>query len=77
MRANAMLHIIMVSDEPEQSGGNYSDFVNMMIIKKEMQMNVRLSAIYNPSHQAGRYVAAANDTAGLLFHITDSSYELK
>ncbi len=74
MRSNAMLHIIMVSDEPEQSGGNYSDFVNDMIAKKGNANNVRLSAIYNPSHHSGRYVGAANDTGGLLFHITDSSW---
>lgn len=74
MRSNAMLHIIMVSDEPEQSGGNYSDFVNDIIAKKGNANNVRLSAIYNPSHHSGRYVGAANDTGGLLFHITDSSW---
>ena len=37
---------------------------------------MRLSAIYNPSHHSGRYVGAANDTGGLLFHITDSSANL-
>ena len=36
MRQNAMLHIIMVSDEPEQSGGNYSDFVNQIIARRAM-----------------------------------------
>ena len=74
MRSNAMLHIIMVSDEPEQSGGNYTDLVNDIIAKKGSASNVRLSAIYNPSHHSGRYVGAANDTGGLLFHITDSSW---
>ena len=74
MRSNAMLHIIMVSDEPEQSSGNYSDFVNQIIAKKGSASNVRLSSIYNPNHHSGRYVGAANDTGGLLFHITDSSW---
>ena len=64
----------MVSDEPEQSGGNYSDFVNDIIAKKGNANNVRLSAIYNPGHHSGRYAKNANDTGGLLFHITDSSW---
>jgi hypothetical protein len=74
MRPNAMLHIIMVSDEPEQSGGNYSDFVNAIITKKGNPSNVRLSSIYNPGHHNGRYVGAANDTGGLLFDITDNTW---
>ena len=74
MRQNAMLHIIMVSDEPEQSGGTYSDFVNQIIAKKGNASNVRLSSIYNPGHHSNRYVSAANDTGGLLFNITDSSW---
>ena len=57
----------MVSDEYEQSGGDYSDFVNDIIAKKGNANNVRLSAIYNPSHHSGRYVGAANDTGGCCF----------
>ncbi len=74
MRPNAMLHIIMVSDEPEQSGGNYSDFVNDIIAKKGNAANVRMSAIYDPGRHNNRYVGAANDTGGLLFNITDTSW---
>lgn len=74
MRQNAMLHIIMVSDEPEQSGGNYSDFVNQIIAKKGNATNVRLSTIYNPNHHSNRYVSAANDTGGLIFNINDGSW---
>ncbi len=76
LRQNAMLHVIMVSDEPEQSGGSttHTTFVNQLVAKKGNTNNVRVSAIYNPGNHWGRYVAAANDTGGLLFDITDSSW---
>jgi hypothetical protein len=45
MRSNAMLHVIMVSDEPEQSYSTWSTLVNQMIAKKGDANNVRLSAI--------------------------------
>ncbi len=45
MRSNAMLHVVMVSDEPEQSWGAWSDYVNQINTKKGNSDNVRLSSI--------------------------------
>jgi len=45
LRQNALLHIIMVSDEPEQSTGAWSDYVNQVIAKKGNAANVKFSAI--------------------------------
>jgi len=72
MRPNAMLHIIMVSDEPEQSGSAYSNYVNSIISKKGSVDNVRLSVIV--AETSGRYVSAANDTDGLVFSIHNGNW---
>ena len=45
MRSNAMLHIVMVSDEPEQSPYGWNSYVTQIINKKGNSNNVRLSAI--------------------------------
>ena len=75
LRANAMLHIIMVSDEREQSIGSYSTFVNEIIAKKGgVPENVRMSVIYNPNDSLSRYTGAANDTGGLIFDIRSSAW---
>lgn len=49
MREDAVLHIIMVSDEPEQSPGSWSTYVDRIIASKGSDANVRLSAIAGPS----------------------------
>lgn len=74
MRPNAMLHIIMVSDEPEQSGGSYSDFLNNIVAQKGALESVRMSVIYNPSNHYSRYIGVANDTGGLIFDIRSSAW---
>ena len=48
LRPEAMLHIIMVSDEPEQSSGSWGTYVNQIIAKKGNAANVRMSAIAGP-----------------------------
>ena len=45
LREHALLHIIMVSDEPEQSPGYWQDYVNQIIAKKGNPSNVKISAI--------------------------------
>ena len=45
MREDALLHIVMVSDEPEQSPASWSSYVNAVIAKKGSSANVRFSAI--------------------------------
>jgi len=45
LREQALLHIILVSDEPEQSSGVWSDYVNQIVQKKGNAANVRISSI--------------------------------
>ena len=75
MRSNAMLHVIMVSDEREQSYGNWSDYVNQIVTKKGDINNVRLSSIagmvpYGGCADAGTgYWDATNATGGIFLDI--------
>ena len=75
MRSNAMLHVIMVSDEPEQSYSSWSSLVNQMIAKKGDANNVRLSAIaglypYSSCAYPGTgYWDAVNSTGGVYLDI--------
>ena len=48
MREDAMLHIIVVSDEPEQSVSKWSDNVAAIVAKKGSSANVRISAVAAP-----------------------------
>jgi len=45
MRTDALLHIILVSDEPEQSSGSWSTYVSQIQAKKGSIANVKISAI--------------------------------
>jgi hypothetical protein len=45
LRADSMLHIIMISDEPEQSTSSWSWYVDKVIAKKGSASLVRFSAI--------------------------------
>ncbi|MGC6509286.1 MAG: choice-of-anchor D domain-containing protein [Myxococcota bacterium] len=45
MRPNSLLHIVMVSDEPEQSNGSWDSYLNQVIAKKGNPANVRMSSI--------------------------------
>ena len=80
LRSNAMLHIILVSDEPEQSSGSWSSYVNAIIAKKGDAANVRISSIAgdvpggcwsgSQSAEAGTgYYEATNYTAGVFLSI--------
>ncbi|MFT5684250.1 MAG: hypothetical protein ACI8RZ_005191 [Myxococcota bacterium] len=80
MRSNALLHIILVSDEPEQSSGNWSNYVNQIIAKKGDAANVRISSIVgdvpagcNSGGQSATpgtgYYEATNYTGGVFLSI--------
>ena len=75
LRNNSLLHIIMVTDEWEQSSYQITDMINDIIAKKGGNPdNVKMTAIYNPNDDSGlRYQNAVNMTGGLLFDITNSS----
>ena len=75
IRSNAMLHVIMVSDEPEQSYSSWSSLVDQIIAKKGDANNVRLSAIaglypYSSCAAPGTgYWDAVNATGGVYLDI--------
>jgi hypothetical protein len=48
LRADALLHVITVSDEPDQSPGYWQTFVDAMIAKKGDAAHVRVSAVAGP-----------------------------
>ncbi len=71
MRSDALLHIILVSDEPEQSSGSWSTYVTNIQNKKGSVANVKISAIAGDypggcgSAMAGTgYYEAVNATGG-------------
>ncbi len=57
MRSDALLHIILVSDEPEQSAGSWSSYVSQIQAKKGSTANVKISAI------AGDYPSGCGSAA--------------
>ena len=81
IRPNAMLHMIMVSDEPEQSSQSWEYYVQDIINQKGTPALVRLSAIagdypsgcYSAAYGRG-YWEAANYTGGAFLSICQSSW---
>ena len=74
LRDNAMLHVIMVSDEPEQSSLAVSDMVNDIIAKKGNADRVTMSAICDRNVGLGeRYEEAVTMTDGLVFDINNAT----
>ena len=75
LRNNAMLHVIMVTDEKEHSPIPVLDMVNDIIAQKGGNADrVKMSAIYNPNDDLNeRYQTAVTMTDGLLFDIHESS----
>lgn len=76
MRDDAMLHVIMVSDEPEQSWDSWSTYVDRIIAKKGSSANVRISAIAGPETGGGScaepgtgYMEAVDATGGVYLNI--------
>jgi hypothetical protein len=81
MRPNAMLHMVMVSDEPEQSSGSWSTYVDRIIAKKGTSSLVRLSSIAGdyPGGCSGAdpgsgYYEAASYTGGAFLSICANSW---
>ena len=75
LRDNAMLHVIMVTDEKEHSPIPVLDMVNDIIAQKGGNADrVKMSAIYNPNDDLNEsYETAVAVTDGLLFDIHESS----
>ncbi|MFT4974685.1 MAG: hypothetical protein ACI8S6_000568, partial [Myxococcota bacterium] len=81
MRSDALLHLIFVSDEREQSSGSWSTYVNSIIAKKGSADNVRVSAIignsntscFNVDSSRGTgYIESVADTDGISLEICSS-----
>ena len=79
MRDDALLHIVLVSDEREQSSATWSTLVNQIIAKKGDDSLVKISAIAGPmptgcaTAEAGTgYYEAANYTGGEFLSICSS-----
>jgi hypothetical protein len=60
LRPDAMLHIIMVSDEPEQSSSSWTWYMDKVIAKKGSSANVKFSAIAG-DYPGGCSTAEAGD----------------
>lgn len=80
MRSGALLHIVMVSDEPEQSLRNWSYYVNSVIAKKGDASLVKFSAVAgdypsgcsssgNSADAGVGYYEAVMDTGGVFLSI--------
>lgn len=76
MRSNAMLHVVVVSDEPEQSYSSWDTLVNQIIAKKGAPEQVKISAIAgdypygcSTADAATGYWEAVNYTDGVFLSI--------
>ncbi|RME28059.1 MAG: VWA domain-containing protein [Deltaproteobacteria bacterium] len=75
LREDAMLHMIFVSDEPEQSPGSWSSYLDQIIAKKGSAANVRMSAIAGPvgtsscADPGTGYADVVNATGGVFLDI--------
>ena len=57
LRPDALLHVILVSDEPEQSSATWDTYVDRLIAKKGDASLVRVSAIAGTAADAEAYLA--------------------
>lgn len=76
MRSDSLLHIIIVSDEEDQSAGDWDDYVDDIVAKKGSEANTRISAVAGDypsgcgSAEAGNgYYQAVNATGGVFLSI--------
>jgi hypothetical protein len=77
-RTDAVLSIILVSDEPEQSGTDWSLWVEQYRTAKSDPDLVMISAVVDHTHTCGSgaagYTEAAFETGGLILDICDSDW---
>jgi hypothetical protein len=81
LRPNAMLHFILVSDEPEQSWNNWSYYVNNFLTYKSDPALVKISAVAGDypngcaTAEAGAgYYEAVQATGGIYLSICDTDW---
>ncbi len=73
LRPDAMLHIIMVSDEPEQSSSSWGWYMDKIVAKKGSSANVKFSAIAG-DYPGGCATAEAGDGYYQPVYGTDGVY---
>ncbi len=81
VRGNALLHVIVVSDEPEQSGQPWDHWVTRWQARKSDPSLVMVSAVVDAAAPTGscgsygtEYVPAAQNTGGLVLDICNSNW---
>ena len=77
LRSDALLHVIVVSDEPEQSGVGWGTWLADMSSYKSNQGLLKVSAVIDQGScgsGSGGYVDAANFTGGEVLNICDSAW---
>jgi len=79
VRGNSLLHIVVVSDEPEQSGQPWDYWVNRWQAQMADPNLVMVSAVIDPSagncgDEGTGYIEAANNTGGLVLDVCNSNW---
>ncbi|MEZ4238252.1 MAG: choice-of-anchor D domain-containing protein [Myxococcota bacterium] len=78
LRPGALLHIITISDEPEQSGNSYVHWLGQYSNHVAGPEFVRVSAVVDVNNTCGDlgtgYIDAANATGGSLLNICNSNW---
>ncbi|MEE2750950.1 MAG: hypothetical protein VX519_05940 [Myxococcota bacterium] len=81
MRPNALLHIVMVSDEPDQSSSPWDSYVDQVVAKKGDESLTRFSAIAGDypngcatADPGSGYYEAATNTGGVFLSICATNW---
>lgn len=70
-RTDALLNIIMISDEPEQSEEAVTSLIDQFIPYTNGIDKLRITAVFDEEENTGRYEEAANYTNGQWFYLGD------
>ncbi len=79
VRGNSLLHVVVVSDEPEQSGQTWDYWLNRWQSQMSDPNLVMVSAVIDPSagncgSEGTGYIEAANNTGGLILDVCNSNW---
>jgi len=78
LRPGAVLHMILISDEPEQSGVDWHDWLTEYYSYVANPAHVVVSGVIDQNDDCGTlgtgYIEAANATGGMLLDVCDSDW---
>jgi hypothetical protein len=79
VRGNSLLHVVVISDEPEQSGQTWDYWVTRWQSQMSDPNLVMVSAVIDPSAgncgtEGTGYIEAANNTGGLILDVCSSNW---